>query len=133
MDRYLNKRRYRPLITGLLCYRNLMAEEELDTLGLGEKGEYIRVAPVVGEKERYGFTAGELLLWFDICLLPLIIYKLQERQLTPLPRENSMLSIHVNLYFDRVISNVMSLLLVVITQQRYLLEALRVYTMRASS
>lgn len=64
MDRYV-------ILVMFACHhpgrRNLMAEEELDTLGLGEKGEYIRVAPVVGEKERYGFTAG-----MYICVLKLV-------------------------------------------------------------
>ena len=39
--------------------RNLMAKEDLDNLGLGEKdAQYVRVAPPTGSKEKDGFLAG---------------------------------------------------------------------------
>ena len=39
-------------------FRNLMAEEELGTLGFGESREYVRVVPEIGRRERSGFIAG---------------------------------------------------------------------------
>ncbi len=35
-----------------------MAKEELDSLGLGESGEYHRLEPELGKREKEGFVAG---------------------------------------------------------------------------
>lgn len=38
--------------------RNLMKEEDLSQLGLGEDGSYTRVDPNAGKRESEGFVAG---------------------------------------------------------------------------
>jgi hypothetical protein len=43
---------------GVYMYRNLMKQEDLNQLGLGDDNSYTRVDPNAGKKEAEGFVAG---------------------------------------------------------------------------